>query len=298
MNEAEWRSRCGVSGKADLPLVSIILINWNYCSYVQSALDSAVAQDYPALEIIALDNASDDGSGELMRAFCARHPEVRFIGLPENLGQLGAAHLVFTQHEVKGDLICILDADDMLFPNFVSHHVRAHLALGGELGVSSSEAIQIGTDGAVIASGIPHVRLTMTKSWPRTPIATGTADEPPPTAIRVPTDVEGWIWSPGTSNVIRRKTIDAFIAAMPPDILPAYCFDTVALPFGHEDGGSLLIETPLSAYRTHGSNASSSMPRLQHLNPHRPTSSAGSQVQHAWFQSGQRSMAGRAKVQV
>jgi glycosyltransferase involved in cell wall biosynthesis len=298
MNEAEWRSRYGVSGGTKLPLVSIILINWNYVSYLQTALDSAAAQDYPALEIITLDNASDDGSADLMEAFSASHPEVRFISLPDNLGQLGAAHHVFTQHQVAGDFICILDADDVLFPNFVSHHVRAHLALGGKLGVSSSEAIQIGTDGAVIASGIPHIRLTMTESWPRIPIAKETADEPPTTAIRVPADVEGWIWSPGTSNVIRRKTIDAFIAAMPRNILPAYCFDTVALPFAHEDAGSLLIEVPLSAYRTHGSNASSSMPRLQHFNPHRPTSSAGSEIQHTWFQSGQRSMPGRAKVRV
>jgi len=216
MNEAEWRSRYGVSGKANLPLVSIILINWNYCSYVQSALDSAVAQDYPALEIIALDNASDDGGAELVQAFCARHPEVRFIGLSKNLGQLGAVQHIFTRHEVAGDLICILDADDMLFPHFVSHHVRAHLALGGELGVSSSEAIQIGADGAVIASSIPHSRLTTPEPWPRIPIAAATADEPAAAAIRVSAEIAGWIWSPGTSNLIRRKTMDAFIAALPP----------------------------------------------------------------------------------
>jgi len=297
MNETEWRRIYGVSGGEKLPLVTIIAINWNYAAYLLTALRSAVAQDYPALEIIVLDNGSEDDSPALIRTFVEQHPQVRFIQLAQNIGQLGAAHHILTQHPVSGDYASFLDTDDFLFPHFISHHIRAHLALGGELGVSSSEAIQVGTDGAVIASSIPHVRLTMARTWPRIPIAKGTADQLPPTAIRVPVDVEGWIWSPGTSNVIRRQTLDAFIAAMPPDILPSYCFDTVALPFAHEDGGTLLIEAPLSAYRTHGSNASSSMPRLQHFKPHRPTSSARSQGQHAWFQSRQPSMAGRPKVQ-
>ena len=61
MNEAEWRQIYGVSGKGDLPLVTLIVISWNYAAYVRMALESAAAQDYPALEIIVLDNGSNDG---------------------------------------------------------------------------------------------------------------------------------------------------------------------------------------------------------------------------------------------
>src|SRR5690606_1526024 len=122
-----------------------------------------------------------------------------------------------------------------------SHHVRAHLAFGGSLGTSSSEAIQIGSDGAVLAAGIPHSRLTQKESWPRIALASE-ASHHAVTAIPIPSDATGWLWSPGTSNMIRRQTIDAFIAATPPDIARAYCIDTVALPFAHADGGSLLLE--------------------------------------------------------
>lgn len=297
MNEAEWRLNYGISGSTALPLVSIIAINWNYERYLASALASAGTQDYPFIEIIIIDNNSDDGSVAVIEDFVARRPSARFIKLPANLGQLGAAHLLFSEHPVAGDLIAFLDTDDVLFPHFASHHVRAHLASGGNLGVSSSEAIQIGSDGAVLAAGIPHERLTRKRPWPHIPLASG-ASRHAATAIPIPPDATGWLWSPGTSNMIRRQTIDAFIAATPPDIARAYCIDTVALPFAHADGGSLLLEEPLSAYRTHGDNISSSLPRLQHFNAHRPAAMAGSQAQEAWFKSGQRSMAGRPAGQV
>jgi glycosyltransferase involved in cell wall biosynthesis len=297
MNEAEWRSTYGISGGTALPLVSILAINWNYEPYLESALASAVAQDYPHIEFIVADNNSDDGSAALIEAFVKRHPAVRFIRLPANLGQLGAAHHVFSEHRVHGELIAFLDTDDVLFPHFASHHVRAHLALGGSLGVSSSEAIQIGADGAVLTAGIPHDRLTRREPWPRIALASEAAHDAV-TAIPIPSDATGWLWSPGTSNMIRRKSVDGLIAATPPDIPPTYCIDTVALPFAHVDGGSLLLEEPLSAYRTHGNNISSSMPRLQHFNPHRPVAMARTQAQGAWFRSGKRSITGPPKDQI
>jgi glycosyltransferase involved in cell wall biosynthesis len=283
MNEAEWRSTYGVSGSETLPLVSIIAINWNYERYLAAALASAGAQDYPSVEIIVVDNNSDDGSVALIKEFVARHPATRFIGLPSNLGQMGAAHHLFATHPVGGELIVFLDTDDFLFPNFVSHHVRAHLAFAGMLAVSSSEAVQVNTTGALLATGIPHDHFTKKDGWPRQALAWGQAGCS--TAIRIPSDATGWLWNPGTSNMIRRSTVDALIAALPPNIARAYCIDTVALPFAHKDGGSILLEEPLSAYRTHGSNTSSSMPRLQHFNPHRPAHIAASQTQDAWFRS-------------
>lgn len=283
MNEAEWRSTYGIGGGLELPLVSIIAINWNYERYLATALASTGAQDYPCVEIIVIDNHSNDGSVALIEDFVARHPATRFIPMPTNLGQLGAAHRLFSTHAVGGELIAFLDTDDFLFPNFVSHHVRAHAAFGGKLALSSSATVQVGPTGALIAGGIPHDRFIEMDGWPRISLPPGSTGQS--AAIQVPAEATGWLWNPGTSNMIRRSTVDALMAALPQDIPRDHCLDNVALPFAHEEGGSLLLEAPLSAYRTHGYNASSSMPRLQHFNPHRPAHIAASQTQGAWFRS-------------
>ena len=45
------------SGVAKLPLVSLVLINWNYAEYVGDAIESLKAQDYPELEIVVATTA-------------------------------------------------------------------------------------------------------------------------------------------------------------------------------------------------------------------------------------------------
>jgi hypothetical protein len=46
------------------PLVSFILINWNYGRFVGDAIDSIRAQDYPNFECLIVDNGSTDDSRE------------------------------------------------------------------------------------------------------------------------------------------------------------------------------------------------------------------------------------------
>jgi hypothetical protein len=45
------------SGVAKLPLVSLVIINWNYAEYVGDAIESLKAQDYPELEIVVATTA-------------------------------------------------------------------------------------------------------------------------------------------------------------------------------------------------------------------------------------------------
>ena len=54
------------SGVAKLPLVSLVVINWNYAEYVGDAIESLKAQDYPELEIVVVDNGSTDLSGDVI----------------------------------------------------------------------------------------------------------------------------------------------------------------------------------------------------------------------------------------
>ena len=67
--------------KRELPLISVIVPVYNVKPYVEKCLDSLRAQTYDNLEIIAVDDASTDGSGSICDAKasedCRLPPEMK-----------------------------------------------------------------------------------------------------------------------------------------------------------------------------------------------------------------------------
>jgi glycosyltransferase involved in cell wall biosynthesis len=96
---------------ARLPLVSIVIPCWNAERYVARAIESALAQTYPSVEVIAVDDGSSDGSAAVIAAFGAR---IRFEAGP-NRGAAAARNRGLEM--ARGELIQFLDADDLLYPS-------------------------------------------------------------------------------------------------------------------------------------------------------------------------------------
>ncbi len=87
-------------------LFSIIIPNWNGKHFLQTCLDSLRAQSHSPIEVIIVDNASEDGS----QAFIREHyPEVRLIELPENRGFTGACNAGL--EAAKGEYVALLNND-------------------------------------------------------------------------------------------------------------------------------------------------------------------------------------------
>src|SRR3954469_1740422 len=87
------------------PLVSVIIPCFNYEQWVGAAVRSALAQDWPAIEVIAVDDGSTDGTPEVLASF---GDAIRVIRRPN--GGLNAA--TSTGFEAAtGELITFLDAD-------------------------------------------------------------------------------------------------------------------------------------------------------------------------------------------
>ena len=133
------------------PLVTLVLINWNYAAYVGAAINSILAQDYPAIEVIVVDNGSTDDSRAVIGRHIGGDPRFRIIHLDTNLGQLGAFFHIFD--EIRGNFVAILDADDILMSNYVSSHVQVHIALPRSVAFTSSNVYQIDADGRAITGG-------------------------------------------------------------------------------------------------------------------------------------------------
>ena len=101
------------------PLVSILIPAYNAERYVAAAVDSALAQTYPRVEVVVVNDGSTDGTRGVLATYEGRG--VRVIDQP-NAGQCAAANRAF--HESRGDLIKFFDADDILHPEHVARQVE------------------------------------------------------------------------------------------------------------------------------------------------------------------------------
>lgn len=95
--------------------VSVIIPNYNMAAYVGAAIESALAQDHPLVEVIVVDDASSDGSREIISAYADR---ARLLLLEDNLGQSAALNAAWAI--AKHPIIIFLDADDLLLPHAAS----------------------------------------------------------------------------------------------------------------------------------------------------------------------------------
>ncbi|MDP9397740.1 MAG: glycosyltransferase [Actinomycetota bacterium] len=104
-------------GRSRRPGVSVVIPVYNTGPYyLAPCLDSVLAQDLPPdeLEVVAVDDGSTDGSGELLDTYAARHPKLRVLH-QENSGWPGRPRNVGVA-ESRGTFVYFVDADDYLAP--------------------------------------------------------------------------------------------------------------------------------------------------------------------------------------
>jgi glycosyltransferase involved in cell wall biosynthesis len=91
-------------------LVSIIINNYNYGRFLADAIDSALNQEYPFVEVIVVDDGSTDNSREIIESYGDRITAV----FKENGRQASCFNVGFER--CHGDIVIFLDSDDFLFP--------------------------------------------------------------------------------------------------------------------------------------------------------------------------------------
>jgi len=101
------------------PLVSIVTPAYNQAEYLAHTLDSMVAQDYPNIEYLVLDDGSTDSTPEVLRRYDGR---VQWERQP-NMGQSRTLNKGWARS--RGEYIGYLSSDDLLLPNAVSTLVKA-----------------------------------------------------------------------------------------------------------------------------------------------------------------------------
>jgi glycosyltransferase involved in cell wall biosynthesis len=139
---------------ASLPLVSVICLCYNQGRFVRQALDSVRNQTYPNVELIIVDDGSQDDSVTQIQSFLQLYPGIPFLHLPTNRGTCAA----FNQglRLAQGEYIVDLAADDVLLPNRIARQVEAFRQLDDSYGVVFTDVLFIDEKSVEIGAFYPR----------------------------------------------------------------------------------------------------------------------------------------------
>ncbi len=208
-------------------LVSIIINNYNYASYLKQAIDSALNQTYLHIEVIVVDDCSTDNSRDIIASYGNK---IIPILHQQNGKQAAAFNSGFAVS--KGEIIIFLDSDDYLFPQAVEKIVATwHPKLAKThytLSVVDSEGKSRGF------------------SYPQgsKPLARGEV-------YRSIMEIGTYQTVATSGNALSRKALEKVFPIPDEFKLTADDYLSVLIPFYGEIAA---IDEPLAAYRIHDSN--------------------------------------------
>jgi glycosyltransferase involved in cell wall biosynthesis len=128
-------ARPSVEEKPHHPRVSFAIPVCNAERFLGRALDSLLAQEFNDFEVVVCDNASTDGTQDLMLRYSQGDRRVRYIRNEENIGQIENFNRVCEL--ARGDFVRWMGADDWLEPDYAAKCVAALDARPNAVGVTT-----------------------------------------------------------------------------------------------------------------------------------------------------------------
>jgi glycosyltransferase involved in cell wall biosynthesis len=205
--------------------VSVVINNYNYERYVGVAVQSALGQTYPDLEIIVVDDGSRDASLQVLKKFAA---SITLVA-KENGGQGSAYNEGYRRS--TGDIVIFLDADDWLYAQAVELVVAAFRP-----GVSKVQfpLDMVDRDGALLNRQVPREMSD--------------AD-----ALELLQNFGGYNSPPGSGNAYASSFLRQVLPM--PEAPWRIAADTVPILLAPAYGEIVSIREPLGAYRLHKRDA-------------------------------------------
>ena len=130
-----------------LPTTSIVMPNYNHGPFLEGAIECALRQRRPPLEIIVIDDGSTDDSARLLSTIAERSPLIRAIYHRENFGVVASMNRGLA--EASGQFVLFSAVDDRLDPEIVEKSMTA-AAENPSIGIIFSDPAELAEDG-------PHV---------------------------------------------------------------------------------------------------------------------------------------------
>jgi glycosyltransferase involved in cell wall biosynthesis len=134
------------------PRISVVIPTYERREECKRAISSALEQELPALEVLACDDGSTDGTEEDLREWAQREPRLRYLRLPRNHGTPAPARNLGIQ-QARGDWIALLDSDDQWLPSKLA--VQNQFISAGRYDVIASDAMK-DSGGAYFGLSLPR----------------------------------------------------------------------------------------------------------------------------------------------
>jgi hypothetical protein len=211
------------------PFISVLIDTFNQERFIKQALDSVLAQDYPAdrREILVV----DDGSADNTPAILAKYGSQIRILRKDNGGQASAFNFAIPQ--CTGEIVAFLDGDDWWSPNKLSLLAQAfecHPTVG-LVGNSITEVLADGSQRSELVRDAPQFRLDSL------------------TGARKFRLRKSFL---GTSRMAYRVELLRRIGTVPDSLI--FEADEFLFTLGSLFSEVLVLREPLTFYRLHGQN--------------------------------------------
>jgi glycosyltransferase involved in cell wall biosynthesis len=146
-----------------MPRVSVVIASYNHEKYVRGAIESVLAQSFQDFEILVTDDGSSDRTVSEVQAIS--DPRISLVALPRNIGASAAMNATILR--AAGDLIAVLNSDDVFLPGKLVRQVR-YLDENPGIAAVFGRPLCIGEDGRPLPSpSPPMVALANEKNRPR-----------------------------------------------------------------------------------------------------------------------------------
>lgn len=212
--------------------VSVFLVCFNQEKYIKAAVQGALCQDYPNLEIVVSDDGSTDNTLAIIKEIVGSYRGPHPVKINQNQPNRGIiAHVSQCLELCSGELIVGMAGDDISAPNRVSVIVEAF--------------DQGGRRGDVFCSSVEVIDEHGVKTGERIEAPKGAEDD------LVAFYARGWQSHAGASEAWHRRVLEDF-----GPLYPSSPFEDVLLGFRASLRGALVaIPQVLVQYRKHSTNA-------------------------------------------
>lgn len=129
--ERKQRARTDPPPLESMPLASILIPCHNEEAQLEETLAAALAQRYPAFEVIAINDGSSDGTASRLDALALQHERLRVIHLDRNLGKANALRMGALA--ARSEYLICIDGDALL-DEYATHWMMWHLTSGPRVG--------------------------------------------------------------------------------------------------------------------------------------------------------------------
>ena len=129
------------------PLVSVVVPAYNQADFLAETIESVLAQSYPHFELVVVNDASPDHTDDIVGRFT--DPRLSYVRHDVNRGLPAARNS--GMRASNGEIIALLDADDLFLPEKLRHHVD-FFQQHPEIGVSFNNRYELDHSAETIRS--------------------------------------------------------------------------------------------------------------------------------------------------